>query len=47
MQTEAREAYVKWKMPEFKASRCFGAEETLKVWQKTVASEADPGTTYT
>jgi len=46
MLDSATEAYVEWKLPNFKTTRCFGAQATLAVWNSTVANSADPAVTY-
>ena len=46
MLSEAQAAYANWKLPTFNAERAYGAEATLKIWDKTVKNECEPGVTY-
>ena len=46
MLREAQAAYANWKLPTFNPERAYGAEATLKIWDKTVKNECEPGVTY-
>ena len=42
----AQEAYCRAMLPGFVCERAYGAEATLRVWERTVKNEAKPGVTY-
>ena len=44
--SSATRKYIEWKLPNFQTERSFGAQAALRVFQKTVANQSDPGVTY-